>query len=67
MKKALVALIGIAIAIAIGHYLYTQMSVMMPTDGSKAGSSSSSEAGMFESSSSSAAMMEGSASVKVSN
>ncbi len=67
MKKALVALIGIAIAIGIGYYLYTQMSAMMPAEGSVTGSSSSSEAGMFESSSSSAAMMEGSAKVKVTN
>lgn len=64
MKKVLVALIGIGIAIAIGHFLYTQMSVMIPTDSSKTGSSSSSDGMMFESSSS-AAMMEGTAKVKV--
>lgn len=64
MKKAVVAVIGIVIAVAIGYYLYTQMSVMMPSDSSKTGSSSSSDGMMFESSSS-AAMMEGTTKVKV--
>lgn len=55
MKKVLVVLIGIALAAAIGHYIYKQMNSHAGHDVN--GESMSSSSAMMEASSSSAAAM----------